>query len=105
MSAYQTIAFQQPVDGLISFSGQTSGRNPIRPALGGQIWTARIAALCGFAGAVLAQAAILALVARLVLDLDSVMLPNPTISALGLALGALATLASGLLSEPRRLVV
>ncbi len=103
MSAYQTIGFPQSADGLTSFRGGVGARNPTDPALGAQISTARVATLAAFAGAVLIQAAILALAARLALSLDSVMLPNPAVSAIGLALGVVLTVASKSISRRRRL--
>jgi len=45
----------------------------------------------------------LALAARLALSLDSVMLPNPAVSAIGLALGVVLTVASKSISRRRRL--
>lgn len=62
---------------------------------------ARLAACCGFGGAVIVQAALLSLLARLVLALDTVLLPDMTASTYCLALGAVAMLASRPLADPQ----
>jgi hypothetical protein len=68
-----------------------------------QICVARLITLWGAAGAVLVQTAIFGLVARLALQIDSAVLPGPAVSAVGLALGALAMLASRSLAAHRPL--
>ena len=69
-----------------------------RGAFGGpprsQVWIARLARVWGFAGAVLVQTAGFGLVARLVLQIDSAVLPDIAASMVGLALGALAMVGS-----------
>jgi hypothetical protein len=103
MSTYQSIDLPHPATGSTSFRSGASGSNPTARALAAEISTARVAVLTAFAGAVLLQAAGLALVARMVLHLDSTMLPHPAISAGALALGLVLTLAGKSVSRPRRL--
>jgi hypothetical protein len=68
--------------------------------LGREPLVARFAACCGFGGAVIVQAGLLSLVARLVLALDTIFLPGVPASTYCLAFGALAMLASRPLADP-----
>lgn len=104
MSAYQHIALQPSANDLISTAGEASeGRSAISHRLGTEIPVARLATLCGFAGAVLVQAAIVDLVARLALNLESTMLPTLAVSTFGLALGTLAMIGGKSFNEEARL--
>jgi hypothetical protein len=60
---------------------------------------ARLAVYCGFGGAVILQAGLFILFARLVLGLDSGLLPSLTASSYCLALGALVMLVSRPLAD------
>jgi hypothetical protein len=97
MSAFQNSALQQSAHGFIGFG---SGRDDVRRP----VWVTRIATLGGFAGAVLIQAAVFSLIAQLVLDLDSALLPSLSVSMVALALGTLAVAGGKSLAgpEPRR---
>jgi hypothetical protein len=57
-----------------------------------EIWVVRIGVCCGFAGAVLVQAGLFSLVAQLVLNLNTALLPSLAASVGGLALGSLMML-------------
>ena len=95
MSAYQNSALQQSANPLVGFGGETGQRSDCSAeGLRTQVWVARIMTLCGFAGAVLAQAAVFSLIAQLVLGLDCALLPSFSTSMVALALGALAVLGS-----------
>jgi hypothetical protein len=72
--------------------------NGVVAHLRGEVWVVRLAACCGFAGAVLLQAGLLNLVARLVLMLDAAALPDATASAYCAILGAVVMLTSRTLS-------
>jgi hypothetical protein len=75
--------------------------NGIVAHLRGEVRVVRLAVCCGFAGAVLLQAGLLSLLARLVLMLDGAVLPGPTASAYCAIIGAAAMLASRVLNAPR----
>ncbi|HEX3497876.1 MAG TPA: hypothetical protein VHT04_00995 [Stellaceae bacterium] len=92
MPLAQTLAFPSAFD-------RTSPRHTLRSP----VWVARLATMWGAAGAVLVQAAVFGLVARLALHLDSAALPGLAVSVIGLALGALAMLGSKSLAAPPQL--
>jgi hypothetical protein len=99
MSAFQNSTLQQCANDLIGFGGRTIRRSDrLADDVRSQVWVTRIATLCGFAGAVLIQAAVFSLIAQLVLGLDSALLPSLSISIVALALGALAVTGSKLLA-------
>jgi hypothetical protein len=94
VSAIETLVFQDnPMNAYRTTELRHAAAAPRDRALGHALLTevriARAAVLCGFAGAVLVQASLLALAARLLLDLDSALLPNLAISTCVLAFGAL----------------
>jgi hypothetical protein len=62
---------------------------------------ARLAVYCGFGGAVILQAGLFILFARLVLGLDSGLLPSLTASSYCLAFGAFVMLVSRPLADPQ----
>ncbi len=66
-----------------------------------QMRSARGAVLCGLAGAVLAQAAVLGLAARFTMNVDSAMVPSFPASITLLVLGVVAMMASKLLARRR----
>jgi hypothetical protein len=68
--------------------------------LGTEVWVARSAVCCGFAGAVLVQAALFSLVAQLLLNLDTALLPNLAVSVGGLVFGAFLMLGNRALLAP-----
>lgn len=65
-----------------------------------EIWVVRIGVCCGFAGAVLVQAGVFSLVAQLVLNLDTALLPSLAASVGGLAVGSLMMLGNRTLTVP-----
>lgn len=75
--------------------------NGIIAHLRSELWVVRLAACCGFAGAVLVQASLFSLVAQLVLMLDAGVLPGVAASAYCLLLGAAVMIASRSLSATR----
>jgi hypothetical protein len=74
--------------------------NDLTHYLRSEIWVLRIGVCCGFAGAVLVQAGLFSLVAQLVLNLDTALLPSLAASVGGLALGALIMLGNRALTAP-----
>jgi hypothetical protein len=62
-------------------------RGQITRTLAGRIWLHRIAACGGVAGAVLAQACILSLIARFVIGVEAAALPDLATCLYGLAVG------------------
>lgn len=104
MSTFEHIALQQPPSyGLSDPLTVGVGRRlkEIAGHLRRELWVIRLAACCGFVGAVVSQAGLFGLVARLVLTLDGALLPSQTASAYCLALGALVMLASRPFAEPQ----
>jgi hypothetical protein len=104
MSTFEHIALRQsPPYGLSDplTAGLPRRVNGIVAHLRGEFWIARLAVCCGFAGAVLLQAGLFSLFARLVLLLDAVVLPDLSTSAGCAILGAAVMLASRALSTPR----
>lgn len=74
--------------------------NDLAHSLRSEVWVARTAVCCGFAGAVLVQAALFSLVAQLILNLDTALVPSLAASVGGLALGAVMMLGNRALVAP-----
>jgi hypothetical protein len=107
MSIFEHIAQQQSAPYGLSDPltvGLPRRVNGIVAHLRGELWIVRLAVCCGFAGAVLVQAGIFSIFARLVLMLDGVMLPELTTSVYCAVLGAVVMLASRALSASRATV-
>jgi hypothetical protein len=104
MSTFEHIALQQsPPYGLNDplTVGIPRRVNGVLTHLRSEVWVVRLAVCCGFAGAVLVQAALFSLVAQLVLMLDTSVLPSAAASTYCLFLGAAAMAASRSLSVSR----
>ena len=103
MSTFEHIALQQPPYGLSDplTVGLPRRVNGAMAHLRGELWIVRLAVCCGFAGAVLLQAGIFSLFARVVLLLDAALLPGQAASAYFAIVGATVMLASRALSTPR----
>ncbi len=77
--------------------------NDLAHYLRSEVWVARTAVCCSFAGAVLVQAGLFSLVAQLIFDLDTTLLPSLAASVGGLALGSLMVLGNrALTAQPSR---
>jgi hypothetical protein len=74
--------------------------NDLAHYLRSEVWVARIAVCCGFAGAVLVQAGLFSLVTQLMLNLDTALVPSLAASVGGLALGAVMMLGNRALVAP-----